>query len=382
MLQSYGLHRFLNQLQQLNFSDISKNADHYGLSLILGGAECSLWDLCKNFAAFSGTIHHYDEYYGDYFSNEFTDLNLYNDFTVDFGKRSKEKTIFDAGSIYMTYDALLNVNRPVEEENWDFYESSRNIAWKTGTSFGFRDAWAIGTTSDYVVGVWVGNADGEGRPGLIGTQVAGPVLFDVFDMLPESEWFPTPFDALSKELICSESGALATEICPKTARVFVQRSGLKTAPCTFHKWVHLDEKRQYQVNFSCEPLSKMVHTSWFVLPAIESFYYQKKHPLFKSLPIFRVDCTSENSDVMDFVFPKNNAIIVLAKNLEGKSDELILKLVHQDSQEKVYWYLDEKFIGISSVIHEMAIRPKTGKHVLFVVDTKGNEKKIMIEISN
>lgn len=70
--------------------------------------------------------------------------------------------------------------RPEEDANWEMYSTSQKIAWKTGTSFGFRDAWAVGVTPKYVVGVWVGNADGEGRPGLIGREVAAPIMFDVF----------------------------------------------------------------------------------------------------------------------------------------------------------------------------------------------------------
>ena len=97
--------------------------------------------------------------------------------------------MFDAASIYLTYESLKEVNRPESDESWEFFDGSKQMAWKTGTSFGFRDAWAIGTTKDYVVGVWVGNADGEGRPGLVGVQTAAPILFDVFDVLPNSDWF-------------------------------------------------------------------------------------------------------------------------------------------------------------------------------------------------
>ncbi|PCI32085.1 MAG: penicillin-binding protein 1C [Flavobacteriaceae bacterium] len=382
MLQDFGVHRFLGKLKQMNFRDISNAADYYGLSLILGGAECNLWDLCKSFAAFSSTIRHYDQYYGSYFSNEFMDLNLYNDKEIDFGQQSKEKTLFDAGSIYMTYKALLQVNRPVGEENWEFYESAKKIAWKTGTSFGFRDAWAVGSTADFVVGVWVGNADGEGRPGLIGTKVAAPLLFDVFELLPNSAWFEKPFDELSKVNICRESGYLATEICPTIDSVFVQKSGLKTAPCHFHKWVHIDDSEQYQVNFSCEPLSNITHKSWFVLPAIQAHYYKKQHPLFKALPPFRIDCLNENTAVMGFVYPLNNSKIILPKTLEETPGELIVKLVHSHSNASVNWYLDDVYVGTTNVIHEMAVHPEIGEHIVYVVDAKGNEKKIKIEISN
>ena len=98
---------------------------------------------------------------------------------------------------------------------------------KTGTSFGFRDAWAIGTTTDYVVGVWVGNADGEGRPGLVGVQTAAPILFDVFDVLPRSDWFSKPFDEMQEINVCSKSGYRASPDCKTTASEYVQLSGLK-----------------------------------------------------------------------------------------------------------------------------------------------------------
>ena len=84
---------------------------------------------------------------------------------------------------------MEEVNRPEGDEAWKFYDSSLKIAWKTGTSFGNRDAWAIGTNSRYVVGVWVGNAKGEGRPTLTGVTSAAPILFDVFNLLPRQRWF-------------------------------------------------------------------------------------------------------------------------------------------------------------------------------------------------
>lgn len=381
MLQSFGVQRFLGSLNQLNFKSIANNADYYGLSLILGGAECNLWDLCKNFAAFSSTINHYDQFYGDYFSKEFSELNLYENVKMDFGIASKEKTVFDAGSIYFTYNALLHVNRPVEDVNWQYFESAKKIAWKTGTSFGFRDAWAVGSTPEYVVGVWVGNADGEGRPGLIGTKVAAPIMFDIFDLLPSKDWFEMPFDELSTSEICVMSGLLATEICPETEHVFIPRSGLNSIACFYHKWVHVDEKEEYQVNFSCEPLSNITHKSWFVLPAIQAYYYKKKHPLFKALPPFREDCMTGSVSVMDFISPKNNATIVLSKTLEGNSSELIVQLVHSQPDVSVHWYLDDWYIGTTKIIHEMAVRPTIGSHTVSVVDSKGNDKKIIIEIS-
>ena len=184
MLRSFGLDRFYHYLKKMKLKDLKYNANHYGLSLILGGAESNLWDLCKSYAAMSSTINHFNETSSEYFSNEFVEPTFLTSEAIDFGEKLSEKTVFDAASIYLTYESLKEVNRPQGDENWEFFDGSKQIAWKTGTSFGFRDAWAIGTTKDYVVGVWVGNADGEGRPGLVGTvQAAAPILFDVFDVL-------------------------------------------------------------------------------------------------------------------------------------------------------------------------------------------------------
>src|SRR5690606_2213034 len=153
--------------------------------------------------------------------------------------KSTEKTIFDAASIYLTFEAMQEVNRPEGDESWEFYDSSRKIAWKTGTSFGHKDAWAIGVTRDCVVGIRVGNADGEGRPNMMGLNSAAPILFDVFDVLPNTPWFLKPLDSFSQITVCAESGYLASEICPKTTLDIPDKQHYVPV-CTYHRLVHLD----------------------------------------------------------------------------------------------------------------------------------------------
>ncbi|PHR73251.1 MAG: penicillin-binding protein 1C [Lutibacter sp.] len=381
MLQDFGLDRFHHYLKELDLKDVKYNANHYGLSLILGGAESNLWDLCKSYASMSSTVNHYDETSGKYFKKEFLEPSFLSDFKADFGEQSTEKIVFDAGSIYMTFEAMKKVNRPNNEGNWEFFDSTRKIAWKTGTSFGFRDAWAIGTTKDYVVGVWVGNADGEGRPGLVGVTTAAPILFDVFDLLPQSLWFVKPFDELTEVEICTKSGYRASEMCEEIEKQFIQTSGLKTKPCPYHFLVHLDKNENYQVNSSCVPLSVMTHKSWFVLPPLVEYYYQQKNPFYKVLPKFRNDCLGENTQPMDFIYPTKNSVIFLPKDFDEKQSELILKITHSITYAKVFWYLDETFIGTTQTIHDIAIKPKKGKHTITVVDEFGNEIKRQIEVS-
>ncbi|HUH28886.1 penicillin-binding protein 1C [Gelidibacter sp.] len=381
MLQEFGLDRFHHYLKALQLKDLQYNANHYGLSLILGGAESNLWDLCKSYAALSSTLNHFSETSSEYFSNEFCEPTFFADKTIDFGKRTSDKTLFDAASIYLTFESLKEVNRPEGNENWEFYDSSKQIAWKTGTSFGFRDAWAIGTTKDYVVGVWVGNADGEGRPGLVGVQTAAPILFDVFDVLPNSDWFIKPYDEMQEVEICSQSGHRASPTCENKEPKFIQILGLKTAPCPYHILVHLDKNEQYQVNSSCEDLNNMVHKSWFVLPPLMEYYYKAQNPYYKPLPPFREDCLGESAVVMEFIYPKENNTIFLPKDFDGQTNDLILKVAHSKPETLVFWYLDERYLGSTTDIHEFAMQPKQGKHVITVVDAFGYESKRWIEIS-
>jgi penicillin-binding protein 1C len=380
LLQQFGLDRFYHYLKQLQLRDLKYNANHYGLSLILGGAESNLWDLCKSYAAMASTLNHFDDNSSQYFSNEFTEPTYLADSEIDFGKLSNERPIFDAASIYLTFESMKEVNRPEGNENWQFFDSSKQIAWKTGTSFGFRDAWAIGATKNYVVGVWVGNADGEGRPGLVGVQTAAPILFDVFDVLPNSDWFSKPFDEMLEIDICTKSGYRASAVCEETTKQFVQLSGLKTKPCPYHILVHLDINGEYQVNSSCESLSNITNKSWFVLPPLMEHYYKTKNPFYKPLPPFRADCLGEGSITMQFIYPKVSGQFFLPKDFDGNTNALILKIAHSKPETTVFWYVDKTFIGSTKTIHDMAILPKTGKHLITVVDELGNEVSRRIEI--
>ena len=267
---------------------------------------------------------------------------------------------------------MKKVNRPEGDEAWEFYDSSKEVAWKTGTSFGNRDAWAIGVSSDYVVGVWVGNADGEGRPELTGLNSAAPILFDVYNILPNSKWFATPYDDLREVKTCSKSGFLASKTCPNTHTNLVPTLGVKSESCKFHKWVHLESTEKHQVNASCWNINDMKHKAWFILPTLQAHYYKNYHSDYKNLPPFHENCRTEILQNMDFIFPKENSSVYLPKGFDGKTNELVLKIAHSNPEINVHWYVDENYIGSTKQFHEMPIQPKAGKHIITVIDQKGS----------
>jgi penicillin-binding protein 1C len=379
LLRSYGLEKFRDQLDLFNLGGLNKSADHYGLTLILGGAESNLWDMCKTYASLASTVNHFNQSSSEYYSKEFVEPIVTADTQVDFGMKSTVETIFDAASIYLTFEAMKKVNRPEGSESWEFFDSSKQIAWKTGTSFGNKDAWAIGVTKDYVVGVWVGNADGEGRPNVTGLSSAAPILFDVFDLLPRSSWFQKPEDEFTEIKVCSESGYLATDICPKKVISVPKKQNFVKA-CGYHQMVHLNPEKQFRVNSSCADLSQTFSESWFVLPPIMEYYYKKGHPSYKPLPPFLENCRETNTTAMEFIYPKNGSSITLAKNFEGEKNELVVKLAHIKPETAVFWYLDEIYIGQTTDFHEIGLTPTPGKHGIMVVDALGNEVDIMITI--
>lgn len=379
MLQEHGVNKFYELTQKLKLRNINQHPDHYGLSLILGGAESNLWDLCRAYANMSATINYFNQSNGKYRAKEFAELNYESSFQQDFGTDSFQKNIFGAGSIYLTYNAMKEVNRPEGDEAWKFYDSSLELAWKTGTSFGNRDAWAIGTNSRYVVGVWVGNANGEGRPELTGVDSAAPILFDVFNLLPRKSWFQPPLNDLEYAEVCTLSGHLAQDDCPKTKQL-ITRSGKKTAICPYHKLVHLDASRQFRVNSSCEDVDKIVTVKWFILPPVMEWYYKSLHIDYKTVPPYRADCQPRQQAVMDFIYPKTNSKIYLTKDFNSKVQPVIVKVAHSNREAKLFWYVDNDYKGTTQTFHEMPIAAETGVHYITVADEFGNEIKRRVEI--
>lgn len=372
MLQDYGVYNFYEKLQKYKLRNVSKHPNHYGLSLILGGAESNLWDLCKTYASLTSTLNYFIKNQSKYREKEFSELNFYSDNQIDFGRDTYKKNIVGAGSIYLTYKAMIEVNRPEGGESWKFYDSSLPIAWKTGTSFGNRDAWAIGTTQKYVVGVWVGNATGEGRPELTGVSSAAPILFDIFSGLPRSNWFSIPYDDLAQVTICSKSGNLATEHCP-TSTHYVPLSENELPVCAYHKIIHFDSSENFRVNASCENPENIVTKSWFILPPVMEWYYKNKNADYRVLPPFREGCNPSENYQMDFIYPKTDSKIYLAKNFESQLQPIVLKVAHSNPKTTLHWYLDRTYLGQTKDFHEMPIKAKTGIYYVTVVDENGNE---------
>jgi penicillin-binding protein 1C len=373
MLQNFGIPPFYSFLKKAGMNTLNRPPEHYGLSLILGGAEVTLWDLAGMYTSMVSILKNYSEKDGFYEVEPFKTLiwNKSDTSSVELSAEGNQPVV-RASSVYLTLQALLQVQRPESEAGWQEFASARNIAWKTGTSFGFRDGWAVGMNRDYVVSVWVGNADGEGRPGLTGVSAAAPLMFDIFSHLPVSGWFEKPVDEMEEIKLCAESGYRPGANCDSLRTVWLPQ-GSKVEVCPWHQKVHLNGNGSYRVNSDCYPVSKMIHKNWFVLPPAMEYYYKPRNPLYAILPTMMPGCSDE-IESMEFVYPREWNNLFIPTDLDGTPGQLILDLVHRDRNATVFWHLDEKFLGATSGIHQMAVRPEMGWHILNVTDHLGNSR--------
>ncbi len=386
MLQKYSVEKFHFHLQKLGFRHINKPPNHYGLTLILGGAEASLWDVSNTYNNMSRTLLHFYENDGLYHPLDFREARPEQGPEPDALRRDELLTdapFLSAGAIWLAYEKMQQVERPDEFGAWQKLQSSRQIAWKTGTSFGFRDAWAVGTTPSYTVGVWAGNADGEGRPGLVGVKAAAPVLFDIFSLLPATTWFEQPFDEMLQIEVCRQSGYRATELCPVDS-VWACKAGLNSRACPFHQLIHLDKTEHWQVNSSCASPADMRHKSWFVLPPVEEYYYKSKVPAYRPLPPVHPDCRSDFKDPaaqpMEFIYPAKASQIFVPIELDGSLGSTIFKVAHRNPAATIHWHLDYTYLGSTTEFHQMELQPIAGPHSITVVDEGGNSLVKRFEI--
>ena len=338
LLKEFGVSRFASLLQKCELSTITKSPDKYGLSLILGGAEVSLRDI----------------------------VNCY----ANLAKFNKDFPLNDSIAIYSMFEAMREVNRP-DQLDWSRANSAQNIAWKTGTSYGARDGWAIGITPEYVVGVWVGNADGRGVSDLTGARTAGPVMFDIFNLLPSCGWFKVPSG--KEEKICIHSGHRANKYCKDTQLERISENGIKSKECPYCTEIPVSVDGLRRVVDLSEPT---VMQSYFQLPPVHRHYYTQTHADYIEPPLNNLD--SESS--LRFIYPANGSVISLPRRADGNQSQLICKATHSNPNVELFWHLDNNYIGSTKDIHQVQITPSTGVHKVSIFDNNGAEKTIEIVI--
>jgi penicillin-binding protein 1C len=374
MLQQFGIPRFYNLLKKWGMSTLTRAPGGYGLTLILGGAEGTLYEVTGMYARLAQLA------LGD--AGKRSEIRLLeNDALLP----SRMNDLGPAAA-YLTLEALTEVNRPDAESFWRQFNSSKWVAWKTGTSFGLRDAWSVGVTPAFTIGVWAGNADGEGNPDLTGLSTSAPVLFEILQTLDTGGAIPPPNLWLQDIKVCRDSGFLASDLCP-LATVSMPRESHFQQVCPYHQLAHLDLNRRFRVDSSCESIKNMVHEVWFVLPPVQEYYYRRYHPEYRTLPAFRKDCAGysqveSGKQVMSLVYPDVKTAVYIPIDLDGKPGQVVFEAIHRRPETTIYWHMDDRYLTATRQFHQISLTPGPGEHLLVLIDQDGRRLERRFRVLN
>ena len=368
MLHLHGIDRFYDFMKHFGMTTLNRTPNEYGLTLILGGAETTLWDMAGIYSNLADIARQT----GPGTRRPYQALKILADDTTETERMAE----LSPGAAWLALDALVEVKRPGDGRFWRHFRSSRVVGWKTGTSYGLRDGWAIGATPSHTVAVWVGNASGEGRPGLTGSAAAAPILFDLINRLDPEPWFRTPYLHMKQVEVCKNDGYLAGGGCESELRWVPKNSHFEKVSA-FNRRVHLDETGRARVNGACEAPGRMSHRSWFVLPARLEFYYRKRHAEYRPLPKFRDDCRlaagiEGASGPIAFLYPNAGTKLYIPTDLARKRGETVFEAVHRRPDATLFWHLDDVYLGSTKTFHQQGLDMTPGRHVVTVVDETGN----------
>jgi penicillin-binding protein 1C len=361
-LKLLGYEKLVHKLVQCNFRQIQKDQRKLGLSLILGGCGTTLEELTGLFSTFANN--------GNYIAPSFTQNDT----------NHASQNIISPAATYMINEILSKVNRPDFPLNWTSTERMPKIAWKTGTSYGRRDAWSIGYNKNYTVGVWVGNFSGVGVADLSGANVATPLLFKIFNTIDydsDEEWFTQPKDCDIRQ-VCSETGLIPTDHCTNlTTDYFIP---LISSTQTCNNWQEImispDEKISYCK--SCVPESGYKKKWYKVMePDIQS-WFEDNRIAYTKIPPHNPDCELIFKGNAPFItFPVNGSEYLISKK---SPDPLQLVCKTANDVSKVYWYINDKFYKTANAGEKQFFVPQEGPVKISCTDDKGRNRDIKITV--
>ncbi len=370
-LHAHGVDRTLRKLRSMGLHSLDRPAEHYGLSLVLGGGESSLWELTGAYASMGRILL-------DHPKNEGLVHPPHVLVTREADEDEARPIPLTAGAVYHTIQALQRTERPLQDAGWQHFTGSEHIAWKTGTSFGHRDAWAIGLNDHYAVGVWTGNANGEGRPGLTGTLAAAPALFEIFAALPAGRGFAPPYDALRSMAVCRISGHRAGVDCTPVDTMLVLEAAIRTPLCPYHRVILVNANGTHRTTPG--PDAKAV--SWFIVPPAMEHFMVEFDPQHRPLPPWENDLMvgGDPDARLEAIYPRSEAHILVPMLLDGGFGKVVMQAAHRDADAQVHWDLDGTYLGSTAEDHRLAIDLMPGRHELTLTDQRGRTRSVQFTV--
>jgi penicillin-binding protein 1C len=363
ILDQMGKQSMTSVLKKADFKIIQKTEKDLGLSLILGGCGVSLEELTALFSAFATN--------GEHSKLVFTKENQ--------EKLSKTKLLSEEANYLMT-DILSQVSRPDLPNNYSYTYRLPKIAWKTGTSYGKRDAWSIGYNKKYTVGIWIGNFTGEGVPELSGANTATPLLFEIFNTLEygqKNEWFK-PTKKLDQRFVCAESGDLPSVDCKNQVFDYYIPGVSHVRVCSHLKKVKVNQKEKITYCTRCLPADNYEEISIENLSPEIIGFYESKHIFYKKPFPHNPKCER----IFDDSPPKITFPLDKAEYLIERAEANPIQLTVQVSNEvkEVFWYINNRFLKKNSPNESINFLPEAGINKISCTDDRGRTVHIKIKV--
>ncbi len=356
-LSNPGLHRFLMQAGITGL----REEEHYGVALALGAAEVSMQELAALYAMLANW-------------GVWKPLRWFKNQPKDKGRR-----LLSREASFLVLDMLEANPRPSQGYRSDWTRDSVPVAWKTGTSFGFRDAWSVGVVGPYVLLVWVGNFDGEGNPAFIGREAAAPLFFAIIDALKSQDGelrrYCGPGLAelnLTRIEVCSVSGKLPGPACSRKVETWFIPGKSPIQTCDIHRLIYVDTRTGLR---SCREGASgtraEVYEFWpsHMLKIFRQAGIPRRVP-----PPYGPECRTEEAAARgagpQITSPQKGVTYSLrARSLER--ERIPLTAVTDADTRMLYWFVNERFLGTSPSGEPFFWKPAPGRFVVRAVDDQG-----------
>ena len=361
-LKLLGKDKLIEKLNAVNFKQIKSDQNKLGLSLILGGCGTTLEELTGLFSAFAND--------GVFVAPNYTHSNV----------SSKSIRVLTEASNYMVTDILSKVNRPDFPLNWQATERMPKVAWKTGTSYGRKDAWSIGYNKKYTIGVWVGNFSGQGVPDLSGANTATPLLFKIFNTIDydnDGEWFAPPDDFGIRQ-VCSESGLPPGIYCSNLITDYFIPLISSTATCQHLQEIKVSADENFSYCNNCAPATGYKKKMYRIVAQEMQQYFFTNNIAFEMVPPHNPEC--------EIIFKGNGPTITSPLNgneyyINKKSPEpLQLAASAGNDVSKLYWYINDQFFKTTTAMDKQFFIPGEGPVKISCTDDKGRNRNIWIKV--
>ena len=362
LLQQVGIAKFKELLKNANLKQIIKREKHLGLSLILGACEASGEELARLFASFAnrGMLHNL------IFENS--------------NQPNQDSTALISPAAAFLLSKMLS-SQSDREENQILKLKHTNIpdiSWKTGTSFGKRDGWAIGYNHLFTVLIWCGNFDAQGSPNLIGGETALPILFEVFNRLSNvPNRLIQPKNVIIRN-ICEESGKLPNDNCSQIGLDYAIKDVTLPQKCTIHNLHYISADSSVSFCTSCLPISGYKQAIYCDYPEEFKSWAAINNINLSIPPPHNPNCKSAyDISVPKILSPSNNFVYFLEKDAK---QEISLCALYSDQQATLYWYLDNQLIGKTKSSEKLFFTPIKENYLIKCISQRGGEAEMQINV--